>query len=418
MDNSTKKPAIYKNGAHTKILGYSGSNIRRVKTIMNVNKSNNIIKFKNNNHNNKNKDSIKSPPHTKPFLNSENKSHCFTIKMKDRRVFSPIINFNNKKNVQKSSTPTNGKIIYNEYQNKQKNNNKREFEANVKMIFNFLISTIYLSLYFLCSKILFGTPMPYIPPIGTSLFIISFNNVILSAIFIIIDQIDYLEYLYFEKIANNFLKMIFNFSVILFTIKSLENMKLLSFIILINMKPIIISFLNIRESNKSHSYMDIFCYFLFGLICITEFFIENKISIIFTFILIIIDTFDSFAKLNTNTLHPYLTTFGCSVIGISISPLIMVIRNDLLIISFSQYLLFLIISLAHFLSIYFLSKYIQYSFGIKFKILSTIIIYFIFIIYSLLLLRENNTWSTYFFFMFSLFINNYAVLRNDSTNIQ
>ena len=119
--------------------------------------------------------------------------------MKDRRVFSPIINFNNKKNVQKSSTPTNGKIIYNEYQNKQKNNNKREFEANVKMIFNFLISTIYLSLYFLCSKILFGTPMPYIPPIGTSLFIISFNNVILSAIFIIIDQIDYLEYLYFEK---------------------------------------------------------------------------------------------------------------------------------------------------------------------------------------------------------------------------
>jgi hypothetical protein len=195
-------------------------------------------------------------------------------------------------------------------------------------------------------------------------------------------------------------------------------MKLLSFIILINMKPIIISFLNIRESNKSHSYMDIFCYFLFGLICITEFFIENKISIIFTFILIIIDTFDSFAKLNTNTLHPYLTTFGCSVIGISISPLIMVIRNDLLIISFSQYLLFLIISLAHFLNIYFLSKYIQYSFGIKFKILSTIIIYFIFIIYSLLLLRENNTWSTYFFFMFSLFINNYAVLRNDSTNIQ
>ena len=66
MDNSNKKPAIYKNGAHTKILGYSGSNIRRVKTIMNVNKSNNIIKFKNNNHNNKNKDSIKSPPHIKP----------------------------------------------------------------------------------------------------------------------------------------------------------------------------------------------------------------------------------------------------------------------------------------------------------------------------------------------------------------
>ena len=53
--------------------------------------------------------------------------------------------------------------------------------------------------------------------------------------------------------------MIFNFSVILLTIKSLENINLLSFIILINMKPIIISFLNIRESNKSYNLMDISC---------------------------------------------------------------------------------------------------------------------------------------------------------------
>lgn len=418
MEDSTKKPAIYKNGAHTKILGYNSSNIRKVKTI---NKSYSNIKSNNNNtFNNKNNisNSINSSPRNKPiYLNSENKIYRNNLKIKEQKLLSPIIAYDNKKNEQKNLTPPISKEYY-KYLIKQKNNNKRDFETNVKMIFYFLISTIYLSLYFLCSKILFSTPMPYIPPIGTSLFIISFNNVILSAIFIIIDQIDYLEYLYFEKIANNFLKMIFNFSIILFTIKSLENMKLLSFIILINMKPIIISFLNIRESNKSHSFMDIFCYFLFGLICVTEFFIENKISIIFTFILIIIDTFDSFTKLNTNTLHPYLTTLGCSIIGISISPLIMVIRNDLLIISLSQYLLFLIISLTHFLNIYFLSKYIQYSFGIKFKILSTIIIYFIFIIYSFLLLRENNTWCTYIFFIFSLFINNYAVLRNDSTNIQ
>ena len=284
------------------------------------------------------------------------------------------------------------------------------------MIFYFLISTIYLSLYYLCTKILFGTPMPYIPPIGTSLFIISFNNAILSIIFIILDQIDYLEYLYFEKLVNNFLKMIFNFSVILLTIKSLENINLLSFIILINMKPIIISFLNIRESNKSYNLMDISCYFLFGLIGITEFIIENKISIITTFILIIIDTFDSFAKLNTNTLHPYLTTLGCSIIGISISPLVMIIRRDLLIISFSQYLLFLIISLTHFLNIYFLSKYNQYSFEAKFKIINIIFIYFLFIVYSFLLLRENNNWSAYIFFIFSLLINNYAILSNDTAN--
>ena len=412
MDESKQKNAIYKNGSYSKILGFSRneSNIKKVKTnyVSSIRSHMNTVKstFCNSSPNNKFN-----------IISERNKKKPDSFKINERKYNSPYITHAIKdfstKNYSPEFTKKSSYIIL----NREKKINKREFETNVKMIFYYLISTIYLSLYFLSTKILFCIPMPYIPPVGTSLFIISFNNAILSVIFIIIDQIDYLKYLYFEKIGNNFLKMIFNFSVVLFTIISLENIKLLSFIILINMKPIIISFLNIRESDKPYSSMDILCYFLCGLICVTEFLTENKISIIFTFILIIIDTFDSFAKLNTNTLHPYLTILGCSIIGISISPLIMAIRGDLLIICFSQYLLFLIISLTHFFYIYFLSKYIQYSFGTKFQIFSIIVIYILFIIYSFLLLREKNTWSSYIFFMFSLFINNYAILRNDSTNI-
>ena len=407
MNDSRQK--IYKNASPTTILDFK-SNDSKLQRIMTNNVTNIRKKFGQFNSSVRN-----SSPHVQlKRISEKGKKLSDSFKIKERKFESPYINhaFKGLSKSPECSKRTNELIPV-----KEKNNNKKEFETKVKMIFYFLISTIYLSLYYLCIKILFGTPMPYIPPIGTSLFIISFNNAILSVIFIIIDQIDYLKFLYFEKLVNNFLKMIFNFSLILLTINSLENIKLLSFIILINMKPIIISFLNIRESNKSYNLMDISCYFLFGLICVTEFIIENKISVITTFILIIIDTFDSFAKLNTNTLHPYLTILGCSIIGISISPLVMIVRRDLLIISLSQYLLFLIISLSNFLNIYFLSKYIQYSFEPNLKIINIIFIYFLFIIYSFLLLRENNNWSNYIFFMFSLLINNYAILRNDNINI-
>ena len=289
------------------------------------------------------------------------------------------------------------------------------FETNIKMKFYFLTATIYLSLFLLCIKILFNYAMPHIPPIGTSLFIISFNNLIFSALFIVMDQKDYLENLYFENIVNNFHKMVFNFISILLIIKSLENVNLLSFIILINMKPIIISFLNIISGNKTFRSMDYFCYFLFFLIIITEFLIENKISIICTYILIAIDIICSFTKLcKVKNIHPYFNIFGSSLIGISISPIKMVLSRDIFNISFPQYLLFIIISLTLFFNMYFLSKYIQYSFGKKFKIFSLMFIYALFIIYSILLLKENNGSKTYIFFFFSFFINNYFNLKNDS----
>ena len=307
-------------------------------------------------------------------------------------------------------------IIQNE--KKDNNNKQREHELKVKMMFYFLISLLYYSLYLLCMKILFNFSMPQIPPLGTSLFIISFNNVVLSIIFIIMDQIDYLDYLHFKKIIDNFPKMIINFISILLIIKSLEKLNLITFIILINMKPIIISYFKIRDSNKIYQSIDTFCYFLLCLIILFELYTENKASIICTYILITLLIIGYFSKLNRiKSLHPYFSIFGSSLIGISISPIIMVLNKDILIISFSQYLLFLIISLTYFLHIYFLNKYTQYSFGKKFKIFGLTLNYLLFLIYSNLILRENNANYTYIFFLSSFFINNYAFLRNDSINL-
>ena len=301
---------------------------------------------------------------------------------------------------------------------KKENNKELENKINVKKIFYNLTYSLYFSLYLLCLKILFNSPMPNIPNLGTSLFIINFNNVVLSVLFIIIDQIDYLEYLNFKKIIDNFLKMVINTISIILIIKSLQKLNLINFILLVSLKPIILSFLKARKSNKSYKSMDTFCYFLFCFIWISEFMLENKISVIYCFILIVINTLESNFKLNRiKSFHSYFIILGSSILGISISPIIMVLNRDMLIITFSQYLLYLIISLTYFFNLYFLNKYNKYSFGLKFKIFSLVFMYSLFFIYSSLLLKEDNFALTYIFFFVSFFINNYSFFRNDSITL-
>ena len=409
MDNSNNKRTIYKNGKQIKILGFNSkeTNAKRVFTQNPINVS---------------KDSYQkialtprklSRSNNEPLREIKTEKHLHSFKFKDKSKYSPSIYSISKNDIKrKNKTPEITPIINTDINS---DFNKRLFETNIKMKFYFLTSTIYLSLFLLCIKILFNYAIPNIPPLGTSLFIISFNNLIFSVVFIIMDQIDYLDNLYFENIVNNFHKMIYNFISVLLIIKSLEKVNLLSFIILVNMKPIIISFINIILSNKIFRSMDYICFFLFGLIIITEFLVENKISIICTFILMAIDIIYSFTKLGkVKSIHSYFNIFGSSLIGISVTPIKMVISRDIFNISFSQYLLFLIISLTLFFYGSFFSKYIQYSFGKKFKIFSLIFIYSLFILYSIFLLRENNGSKTYIFFIFSFFISNYANLRNDS----
>ena len=432
MENISHKKVLYKNKNPSQILGFRSqtSNINRVITHNgnSLSKLNKKVRYLNS--------SSRAPsPRNKLNLNTD-KELRYSESFKNKRKLKlgspyPIINTEFKKNVLSPEFPErnlqNSPNILNK-DVKDKNDEKdkqiqqiklkKEHETNVKMIFYFLTALIYYSLYLICTKILFNTPMPYIPPIGTSLFIICLNNLILSIFFIAIDQINYFKYIYFEIIIHNFLQIITNFISILLIIKSLENMNLLIFIILINTKPLILSYLNIRESNRSYKLMDSFCYLLSGFIWICEFFIENKISIISSFLLITIDIFSSLAKLKkVKHLHPYLIILGSSLIGFSISPIIMVIKKELLIISFTQYLLFFIISLTYFFDIYFVSKYTKYSFGKKFKIFISIFIYFLYLSFSILLLREDNNSNAYIFFLITFFINIYSFYRNDSINL-
>ena len=299
--------------------------------------------------------------------------------------------------------------------NKHKDYQKKAREIKIK--FYVIISAFYFSLYFLCLKISLHLSIPEIPSLGVSLFIISFNNLIISILFIKLDQINFKDFITLEKFGSYAVKISFNYIRILLTIKSLQNLKLLSFILMINMTPLLVSYISIRENNKAYKMSDSFYYFLFFIICLTEFIVNNKISIICTLILIIMNTFMSVTKINVvKNIHSYLIDFGSSVIGIAISPLIMSLTEANLNISISQYLLFVITCFTFFMNHYFESKLIEYSFGQYHKIASNAIIIFLNILYSNFILRENNNLNSYFYLLLSFVINIYGKLRIESTN--
>ena len=288
-------------------------------------------------------------------------------------------------------------------------------DKEIKITFYFIISIIYYSLYLLCLKIISDFSMPEIPGLGVSSFIICFNNLLISAIFIKLDFINYREYLNINILKKYFLKLIFNYIKILLTIKSLQQLCLISFIIIINLSPLISSYIFIKENNKAFKPMDSFYYLIFIIICLSEFIVQNKTSIICAFALIIIITFTNFTNVNiTKLYHSYLIVFWSSLIGIAISPLIISINNDSFNISLTQYLLFFIICFAYFLFYYFNSKYTQYSRKNEYYLFYNIIIIILYSTYSMILLKEDIHFQSYLYLILSAFINIYGYARIES----
>jgi hypothetical protein len=227
-----------------------------------------------------------------------------------------------------------------------------------------------------------------------------------------LDQIDLLELLYFQKYGNLFLKIILNYINIVLTIKSLQYLKLFSFILIINMNPLMKSYIFIKENNKLYKLLDFINYFIFIFIIIIEFIINDKISTLCVIALMIINTIISFSKITSvKKIHSYIIHFGSSLIGIAISPIIMSANKDNLNLSISQYLLFTMICFAYFLYSYFESKYSHYSIGQGYQIVSSSITVGLNIIYSNFLLKENNYFHSYILLGFSFLIRIYGKLR-------
>ena len=296
--------------------------------------------------------------------------------------------------------------------NGQKKEDFHNKKKNIKKIFYVLMFTFYYSLYLLCLKISLKLSMPEIPALGVSSFIISFNLLFISLLFMKLDQVTFKDYLNLDKIDNYFFKIVFNYIKLLLTIKSLQNLKLFSFVLIFNMNSIMISYISLKENNRSYKPLDFVSYFVFILIIICEFIVNNKISMLCLITLMILNTFIFFTNINSiKNMHSYLVDLGSSLIGIAISPIIMTLNKDSFNISVSQYLLFAIICIPYFLYNYFEKKYDYFSLGQGCKIYSNVLIICLYIFYSNFLLEEKSQFNSYLFLIFSFFINIYGKMR-------
>jgi hypothetical protein len=293
-----------------------------------------------------------------------------------------------------------------------------KIKKDIKKKLYLSVSVLYFSLYLLCLKIILQLSLPEIPSLGVSSFIINFNNLFISILFMKLDQVNIMEYLNFDKIGNYFIKIIINYIKILLTIRSLYHIKLFSFILILNMSPLLISFFSIRSNYNLYTYSDFIHYFMFIFIIICEFLVHNNISTLCVITIMLIDTMITFTKITSvkKTIHPYIIDFGSSLIGIAISPIIMSINADSFLISFSQYILFTIICFAYFLNHYFELKYACYSLNQGYQIVMNVIVAFLYIIYSHFLLKENNHIYSYAFLCLSFIIHIYGKLRLDEVS--
>ena len=415
--------------SHKNLLNkYQNLNINNQFTNNNINyynkiysSSNKIYNYKNyklnkNNIGNKNFMSIHWVDENKKDKYNNFKEDIYSYKDLSKSFISSIDGDPSEFSLNKNQISDDEKKLY-ENINIFKNKYSPKNSKNIKIKFYIIISAFYFSLYLLCLKISIKLSMPKIPSLGVSSFIISFNNFFLSVLFIKLDQINCNEHFNFDKFHIYILKILINYLSILLTIKSLQYLNLLSFIIIINMTPLIVSYFTIRENNKSYKPSDLIYYCFFILIYISEFIVYNKISMLSISILIILKTFTIYTKITkTKTIHSYLIDLGCSIVGIAISPIIMSINKDYLNISISQYLLFIIVCFTYFLYHYFESKFNYYSFGNGFQVFSNIIIVCLYILYSNFLLRENNHIISYLFLGLSFAINIYGKLRIESCN--
>ena len=380
------------------------------------NSTNQLYNFQSNNSYYKNKYSSKdiniklniNSPYINDKFSLQEMSNSFKISNYDKSEF--FLNNN-----QDSDDESQDEKVKLNISNEQKYHKRKK---EIKKTFYLSMSVLYFSLYLLCLKILLQLSLPEIPSLGVSSFIINFNNLFISILFMKLDQVNLIEYINLDKIGNYFIKIIINYIKILLTIRSLYHIKLFSFILILNMNPLLISFFSIRSNYNLYNFSDFIYYFMFIFMIICEFLVHNKISTLCVIAIMLIDTMITFTKITSvkKTIHPYIIDFGSSLIGIAISPIIMSINVDSFLISFSQYLLFTIICFAYFLNHYFELKYACYSLNQGYQIVMNVVVAFLYIIYSHFLLKENNHIYSYAFLCLSFIIHIYGKLRLDEVS--
>lgn len=301
--------------------------------------------------------------------------------------------------------------------NKLKINKNQIFKSNErKQKSNYVLtmSVIYYSIFLLSAKIISIAKLPEIPSTSSILFVFYFNELILSLIFIKIDQIDIIKNISIKDLNYFIIEILLEYIKSFFTISSLKRIPLLPFIVILYLNPILTSHTIIKQRMGTNTKIDKIFYLITALIIIYEFLTFNKLGTIYSTMVLLVVSFGSTRKFkNSAYFHAYYVIFGSGIIGVSFSPLIMSIDGYMFYISSYQFLSIFILCIGHFFYLYFLQKYARSKDNSDKRILFNTILP-ITLLYSIFIFNDRFNFSFYFIVILSFCSHVYGRMKLDT----
>ena len=282
---------------------------------------------------------------------------------------------------------------------------------NIKRYFLLNVSISYFSIFLLCIKLINTVKLPEIPSTSTILFIIYFNELVFSLVFMQLDQIDVTKNFNTDDLYHFVIEIILEFFKTLLVVISLQRLPILPFILILHLNPIIISFIILKQKMEYTTKIDRIFYIIIFCVIFYEIILFDELGVLYSTLLLIIISFDASRKYKTAiNFHEYFLIFGSGIIGVSVSPLIMSVNSDDFSISTIQYLVIFILSFAHFFFLYFTQKYIKIKSENDGKLMINFILPIIWM-YSCFIFHDKYSFSTYFILLLSLCSHVYGRIK-------
>ena len=295
------------------------------------------------------------------------------------------------------------------------NSNKHQINKiktrKIKSDYLLTISILYYSIFLLLAKIITSIKLPEIPPTSIILFLIYFHEIIFSVVFMSIDHIDVTNNFDTKDLYHYLIHIFLEYIKLFLIIKGLRHLRLLSFILIIYLNPLLTSLIILKQKMEEIKRMDRIFIILAIFVIFYQFLFFDKLGAIYSTFLLIMISFTNTRDYKTAiNFHVYFLIFGTAIIGVAISSLIMGIQEGNLNISNSQYLCILVLCFAHFFHLYFTVKYIKRkSENVRRKIINAILP--IVLVFSYFIFGDKYNYSMYFTVCLSLSAHIYGKIK-------
>jgi len=248
--------------------------------------------------------------------------------------------------------------------------------SNIKSRYLLIVSILFTSLSFLFIKILYYSHYDTLHSDNTLNFFCGIFLFIYSLIFLKVDNIDFSQKKNFNKSEFDYFLMrsILGFLANLFTIKALNNMRLISSSTLFCLSPVMTTFIEMKKLREKFKQVDKICLigsiitfvlfiiqdFSYSLSSSVVFFYDSFSGVIYSSIAVGLNCINSLIdKKICYDFHSYSILFMTGAVSITLSPILMSFANDQFYMTTKNLVLFFLFGSSCFFAFYFNQKTIE-----------------------------------------------------------